>query len=367
MRVALIQDWLNGMRGGEKVLEVFCELLPDAEIFTLLYEPSRISDTINSHKVHESFIGKLPMAKKHYRNYLPLFPSAIETFNLQEFDVVISISHCVAKGVITSPNSINICYCLTPMRYIWDLYDQYFNPKTTNVVKRFIISIIAHYLRIWDVNSSSRVDEFYAISDNIKNKIKRYYNRESEVIYPPVDCDYFKPSDKKETDDEYYLVVSAFVPYKRIDLAVNAFNKLGKKLIIVGKGPEGNSLKEIAHSNIEFTDWADDEMLLKLYQNCKALIFPSEEDFGIVPLEAQSCGKPVIAYGKGGALETIVKDKTGIFFKKQNTNSLIEAVERFESMTFDPKIIRQNAEKFDRKIFKEKIRKLISDKCSNIN
>lgn len=364
MKVALVHDWLNGMRGGEKILEVLCELLPEADIFTLLYEPCYISDTINSHKVTKSFIQSLPYAKNHYRLYLPLFPLAVESFDLKGYDVVISISHCVAKGVIPSPNAKHICYCLTPMRYIWDLYHQYFNDKIAGRGKRVLASLFAHYLRIWDVNASVRVNEFAAISNNIANKIQRYYGRTASVIYPPVDTDFFVPAKKGigDTKNEYYLIVSALVPYKRVDVAVEAFNILGKRLVVVGKGPDERKLKARARSNVTFTGWIDNESLRRMYQGCKALVFPGEEDFGIVPLEAQSCGKPVIAYSKGGSLETIIVGETGIFFKEQTIQSLVNAIKQFEKNIFDEEIIRSNACNFDRKLFKEEIKKFIVDK-----
>lgn len=362
MKVALIHDWLNGMRGGEKVLEVLCELLPDADIFTLFHEPANVSTTINAHKITTSFIQAMPWATKKYRWYLPLFPKAIERFDLAEYEVVISISHCVAKGVIPSQNATHICYCLTPMRYIWDLYDQYFPKNRVFSFKRWAMALVVEYLRTWDINSSSKVDKFIAISHNINRKIQRYYHREAEVIYPPVDSNFFAPDDSAPYENEdYYLIASAFVPYKRLDIAISAFNETGKRLIIVGRGPEEESVRKGAKSNIEFTGWVSDERLLGLYRKCKALVFPGEEDFGIVPLEAQSCGKPVIAFGKGGALETVVDGETGVFFQEQTAQCLNRAIERLESVELVPERIRDQAKKFDRKFFKESLKNYLSE------
>jgi len=368
MKVALVHDWLTGMRGGEKVLEVFCELFPHAHLYTLLHNKGSLSNTIESMDIRTSFIQKLPLIKKKYRHLLPIFPTAIERFDLRGYDLVLSSSHCVAKGVITGEQTLHICYCFTPMRYIWDLYTLYFGKERAGMITRLATSLVLNYLRKWDVTSSKRVDKFVAISRYIAERIKKNYGRDSDLIYPPVDCSYFKPGLSHE---DFYLMVSPLAPNKRVDIAVEAFNTIDLPLIVIGSGQEEKKLERMAGKNVKFMGWQSDEIIREHYINCKALIFPGVEDFGIVPLEAQACGRPVIAFGKGGALETIVPlDKnienkkgqpgnaTGLFFYEQTPESLAKAVARFEDIQglFNWKEIRKNAESFDRAIFKDKIR-----------
>ena len=358
-RVALVNDWLTGMRGGEKILEVFCELFPDATLFSLLHNEGTMSATIEQMKIKTSFIQHLPMKARKYRSYLPLMPFAIESFNLSEYDLILSTSSAVAKGAIPRNNTIHICCCLSPMRYLWDQYDEYFGKGRAGTMTRTAMAVIAPSLRRWDVRTSSRVHHFIAISKNVEERIARIYNRSSDLIYPPVSTDQFSVSEK---DDGYYLIVSALVPYKRVDLAIEAFNKFGEKLLIAGTGPEKENLEKIANRNIEFLGWQSDKNLIKLYAGCRALIFPGVEDFGIVPLEAMASGKPVVAFGAGGALETVVGDgdsPTGIFFHAQNVDALVDAVRSVSRMKFNPYAIRQHAEKFDRKEFKRQITEYI--------
>ena len=379
MKVALVHDWLTGMRGGEKVLEVFCELFPDAHLYTLLHNKGSLSNTIESMDIRTSFIQKLPLIKKKYRHLLPIFPTAIERFDLQGYDLVMSSSHCVAKGVKTGVNTLHICYCHTPMRYIWDLYDLYFSKQKANMITRFATSLVLDYLRKWDLASNKRVDKFVANSKYVSERIKRNYGRDSDLMYPPVDCSYFKPA---LSNENYYLMVSPLAPNKCVDLAIEAFNTIGLPLIIIGSGQEEKKLKKMAGKKIKFMGWQSDEIVREHYVNCKALIFPGVEDFGIVPLEAQACGKPVIAYGKGGALETIVpldsdelnvksdngqsSNATGLFFYQQTPESLAQTVVRFEATKelFNWQVIRKNAETFDRVIFKDKIRCYVEQKYS---
>lgn len=375
MKVALVHDWLTGMRGGEKVLEVFCEIFPDAHLYTLLHIKGTVSKTIEDMDIRtSSFVKKLPLIKHKYRHYLPIYPKVIERFNLSEYDLVISSSHCVAKGVITGPKTLHICYCFTPMRYIWDLYNLYFGKDRANFITRTCVSLVLGYLRKWDVDSSKRVDRFVAISRYIADRIEKYYGRGSDIIWPPVDCSYFKPG---ATDGDFYLMVTPLAPNKRVDIAIKAFNTTGLPLIIIGSGQEEKKLTAMAGENIKLLGWQSDEIVREHYANCKALIFPGVEDFGIVPLEAHACGRPVIAYGKGGTLDTIVPlnndgpntenengKATGVFFYEQTPGSLAEAVNYFEDKInlFNKDNIRHHAEAFDRPIFKETIKKYFKQK-----
>jgi len=297
MKVAIIHDWLTGMRGGEKCLEVFCELFPEASIYTLIHVPGTTSSIIENRTVHTSFIQRLPFAASKYRTYLPLFPTAVERFDLSGYDLVLSSSHCVAKGVIAPPGAVHVCYCYTPVRYAWDMYHQYFPAKRMGRLKGLLIPFFMHYIRLWDVSSSGRVDRFVAISRHVARRIELYYRRESHVIYPPVDVDAFSPATERE---DYYLMVSALVPYKRVDLAVEAFNRSGRPLVVIGSGPEEERLRALASDNITFLGWQPSEVLAEHYARCRAFLFPGEEDFGITPLEAQASGRPVVAYGAGG-------------------------------------------------------------------
>ncbi len=368
MRVAIVHDWCTGMRGGEKVLEVICELWPDADLFTLLYIPQKLTPIIENRKIHTSFIQNLPNAASWYRNYLPLFPMAIERFDLRDYDLVISTSHCVAKGVITKKQTCHISYIHTPMRYVWEMFDQYFGPGKMPVHKRLFAKMIRPYLQRWDVKTANRVDFYIANSFNVKERVSRHFGRDAEVIHPPVSLERFAIS--KETAD-YYLVVSAFAPYKRIDLAVEAFGKLGRPLKIVGGGQDKDKLLAIKPPNVEFVGPVTDEELSDLFAKCRAFIFPGEEDFGITPLEAQACGRPIVAFGKGGALETVKgvfpdekyegKNYTGVFFKEQTVDSLCRGVEFLESENpiMAPELIREHVLSFDRAIFAEKIKTFV--------
>jgi len=358
MKVALIHDWLNGMRGGEKVLEVLCEIYPEADIFTLLYEPEKISETIRTHRVFTSFIQRMPGAKKHYRHYLPLFPAAIEQFDLRGYNLVISTSHCVAKGILAEPGTPHICYCHTPMRYAWEQYHEYFPSEQLGLFKRWFIPLAISHLRVWDVVSAQRVNHFIANSAHVARRIKKYYGREALVVHPPVDAGRFRLSNVVE---DYYLVVSALVPYKRIDRAIAAFNALSARLVVVGDGPEYKRLRRIAGSTIFFIKKCTSEKLISLYANCRAFIFPGEEDFGITPLEAMASGRPVIALGKGGVLETVVDKKTGLFFYEPTAESLLGAVRRAQEIKWDPQIIRSRALEFDRPLFKKRLAHVIQD------
>jgi glycosyltransferase involved in cell wall biosynthesis len=366
MRVALIHDWLTGMRGGEKVLEALCGLFPDADVYTLLHVPGSVSPVIESHTIKTSFIQKLPFAPSRYRSYLPLFPAAIEQFDLRGYDLVLSSSHCAAKGVIPPPDAFHLCYCHTPMRYVWDMYADYFGPGKIKGASKMLIPFFANALRTWDAANSVRVDRFVANSAHVQSRILKYYGRKADVVHPPVETRHTRLS---ETDDGYFLVVSAFAPYKRIELAVSAFNRLNEKLLIVGSGPEEKRLKELAGPNITFAGWADPENLSAYYAGCRALVFPGEEDFGMVPVEAQCWGKPVIAFGRGGALETVrgqwsdaagkpPASCTGVFFRRQSVDDVVGAVKVFSNWRPVPKKIREHALKFDASVFKKAMLKM---------
>lgn len=374
MKIAIIHDWLTGMRGGEKCLEVFCELFPQADIFTLLYNKGSISPTISRLSIKTSFVQHLPFSSKLYRNYLSLFPKAVESFNLNSYDFILSSSHCVAKGAKKPEKAFHLCYCYTPMRYVWSFFDDYFG--SYSAFKKIIVKNVSKSLKKWDLASLDRVDEFVAISETIKKRIKDIYQREAKVIYPPVDVDKFFLSSNTKRGD-FYLCVCALVPYKRIDVIIDAFNRMpDKKLVIVG---DGNLQKELqmkkASNNINFLGWVGDNELLLLYQRAKAFVYMAEEDFGIAPLEAQSAGLPVLAYGRGGVAETVISlddagsaYPTGLFFKAQESASLIEAIERFEAKEkeFSPEHIRKNALRFSRQAFKNNIKELIAAKLGNI-
>ncbi len=360
MRIALVHDWLTGMRGGEKVLEVLCELFPDATIFTLLHNPGSVSEAIERHPIRTSFIQRLPMKAKRYRNYLPLMPLAIEMMDFTEFDLIVSTSHAVAKGAHGRPGVPHICYCHTPMRYVWEQFDEYFAKGRAGLLTRAVMALVAPYLRCWDVRTQGRVDHYIANSHNVAGRIHRIYGRTSDVIPAPVDTRLFKVSTR---DDGYYLIVSALVPYKRVDLAVDAFNRTGDRLVVVGTGPEKAKLEQRAKSHAQFVGWQSDAQLADWYAGCRALIFPGEEDFGIVPLEAMASGKPVIAYAKGGALETVSDQGevvSGVFFREQTMEALLEALEKTRRISFQPEKIRRHAERFDREMFRARITKAIA-------
>jgi glycosyltransferase involved in cell wall biosynthesis len=362
MKVALVHYWLLNMRGGEKVLEALCELFPDADIFTHAYDPSAVSDSIRRHKIYTTFIQKLPMATRYCRNYLPLMPIALEQLDLRGYDLVISSESGPAKGVMVSPDALHICYCHTPMRYVWDMYYDYL--KGARSIKRILMRPLIHYLRMWDLSTASRVDYFIANSNYVAKRILRHYRRESEVIHPPVDVGAFTVSDRHE---DFYLMVGELVPYKRFDIAVCAFTNMGKKLIIIGDGNQMKIIKKIAGPTITFLRRQPFNVMRDYYARCRALIFPCEEDFGIVPVEAMASGRPVIAFKKGGALETVVEGLTGLFFNEQSPESLIDAINRYELIesTFSPEQISLHARKFDRERFKEHIQNTIKHLLKN--
>lgn len=368
LKTAIIHDWFAGYAGSERVVESLNNIWSDAPVYTLAdfltNEERQI--ILKGKKPITSFVQKLPSAQRYYKNYLLFFPYAIEQFDLSEYNVIISSSHAVAKGVLTNPQQLHICYCHTPIRYAWDLYHRYL--KEANLergLKGMIAKRILHYIRIWDSSTANRPDYFIANSNHISKRIKKIYNRESTVIYPPVDVHKFEPVSEK---DNYYLTASRMVPYKRMDMIVEAFSKMpDKKLVVIGDGSEMPKVKARAAANIEILGYQSFETLKRHMQKAKAFVFAAEEDFGIVVVEAMACGTPVIAWNFGGTAETVVDGKTGLFFNEQNVESLIQAVKNFELKKdiFDSSAIRRHAEQFSRKIFEEKIKAFVDEKCNN--
>ena len=360
-RVALVHDWLTGMRGGERCLEVLCELFPDAPLYTLLHVPGSVSPLIERRRIVTSFLQRLPAVESRYRHYLPLFPAAVRGLSLAGHDLVISLSHCVAKAVRTAPGALHLCYCFTPMRYVWDLESDYAN--NAGRLARLALPPVAAALRRWDRRTGG-VHDFVAISHHIADRIRRVYGRPARVIHPPVDLARFRVA---EAVDDYYLVVSALAPYKRVDLAVAAAARLGRRLLVVGQGTEEPRLRAMAGPGVTFLGWRSDAEVAELYARCRAVLFPSVEDFGIVPLEAAAAGRPTIALARGGALESMVglDDPTGpptaVFFAEQTVDALAGAMRAFETAAhrFDPRALRARAARFDRPIFKDRVREWI--------
>ena len=365
MKTALIHEWLTTIGGSENVLGAIFEIYP-SPIFTLLANKDNLKDTIfKNAEIKTSFIQNLPFAKKKYRNYLGLFPMAVEQFDLSEYNVLISSNHCVAKGVLTRADQLHICYCHSPVRYAWDLYQRYMKESGYGSgLKAFFVKRVVHKLRIWDTISSNRVDYFIANSNHIAAKIKKIYKREAEVIYPPVDVDRFTVCHEKEN---FYLAASRMVPYKMMPLIVQSFAKMPeKRLVVIGDGPDYKKVKQLAKKNIELLGYQPFNILNEYLGRAKAFIFAAEEDFGILPVEAQACGTPVIAYGKGGALETVSPGKSGMFFYEQSEDSLIKAINNFENIEaeFKPDVIRKGAERFGKARFKKEFKRFVDEKIN---
>lgn len=363
MKTALVYDWLVGRGGGEKALEAIAEIYP-SPIHTLVHDPEQIAGTaLEAAHVHTSFLQKLPFAKRHYRNYLPLFPFGIEQFDLSDYDLVLSVSHAVAKGALTHAHQLHLCYCFTPMRYAWDLTHRY--THDLRGIRKFGAKTALHYLRNWDVSSSRRVDHFAAISRYVARRIAKIYGRKARVIHPPVDTEVIPWS---STKDNYYFTVSRMVPYKRIDLIVEAFSHFPhKRLVVAGDGPEMEKIKALAGKNVEILGWRSDAEIRQLMKKAMGFIFAAEEDFGIVAVEAQGSGTPVIAFGKGGALETVLPGKTGIFFPEQTVESLCDAIVYFEGRVFDPEKIRTHARHFGRDRFIKEFTLFVSQKLEEFH
>ncbi len=363
MRVALVHDWLTGMRGGERVLHELAGMFPDADLHTLFFVPGSTSERIESLAIEASVLSRLPGAARHYRKLLPLLPLAIEAKRLSDYDLVLSTSHAVAKGVRVAPGTPHLSYCFTPMRYVWDQADVYLGRG----LKRALAAPLVAYLRAFDLRTSrpDRVTRFTACSQNVANRIRRIYDREAEVVYPPVAVDRFRPNGKEP--ENFFLVVGGFVAYKREDVAVEAFRELGTgyRLVVAGDGPARRRLEARAPANVEFVGRVDDAELADLYASCRALLFPGDEDFGMIPVEVQAAGRPVIAFGRGGALETVlgvvegrtVAESTGLWFEPQTPAAAANAVREFERVerAFDPATLRAHAMRFAPQCFREGI------------
>lgn len=377
MKTAIVHEWLISYAGSERVLGQIAGLYPDADLYSLLdFLPDEDRSLILGKRATTSFIQKLPMAKEKYRNYLVLMPFAIKRFDLSQYDLIITSSHTAAKGVRKYPGQIHICYCHTPMRYIWDLQNQYLKEAGLDSgIRGAILKALFRRLRKWDVSTSKNVDHFIANSRYIKERIKRAYGRDARVIYPPVDIENFEVNEKKE---DFFIAVSRMVPYKKMDLIVEAFSEMGLPLIVIGDGPDFGKVKRKAATNIELMGHLKGEVMKMYMQKARALVFAAEEDFGIVPVEAQACGTPVIAFGRGGVRETVVplseneaagsevNGPTGIFFNEQTPSSLISAVKKFEKVEerFNPYDLRKNAEKFSKERFDKEFRGFINEKTA---
>lgn len=357
MKVALVHDYLNQYGGAERVLEAFCEIFPEAPIYTLLYNEKKTGYVFQSKKIYTSFLQRVPLVKNHHRSFLMLMPLAVEQFDLSQYDLVLSDSASYAKGVVTALNTRHICYCHTPIRYAWDDSQKYIDEfGYPNFIKK-VIPFFMSYIRVWDEQAAARVDYFIANSNFVAGRIAKYYRRAAEVIYPPVKTNLFYISNQKP--ENYFLMVGRLLPYKQFELAIAAFNKLGWPLKIIGAGPERTQLQKKAKSNIEFLGLVSDDKLKEYYAHCQAFISPQEDDFGIVAVEAMASGRPVIAYHGGGALEFVEEGITGLFFNEQNVDCLTAAMRRFNNSDFNPWLIRSKTLKFDQENFKEKIKNFI--------
>jgi len=358
-RIALVHDWLTGMRGGEKVLEVVGELYPDADIFTLLHMPGSVSASIERHRIRRSFVQHVPGARRIYRHLLPLFPLAIEQFSFDGYDLVISISHCVAKSIRPGRRARHLCYCLTPMRYAWDQFGEYFGRDRVGRAGEAVLRPVLGALARWDARTAARAHQFVAISGYVADRVARYYNRQASVVFPPVDTEFFSPDGR--TPDRTALVVSALVPYKRIDVALAACRQAGVPLRIVGNGPDLDRLRRDAGPDVTFLGWISDEQVREEYRRAAVALLPGVEDFGIVPLEAQACGRPVVAVNEGGATETVRHGETGLLSPRDDVSAFAGAIREAIDAGFDARIIRAHAETFGRARFEVQFQRAVDE------
>ena len=358
-RVVLAHDWLTGMRGGEKVLEALCRILPAADLVTLVHVRGSVSPVIEHRSIRTSIIQRLPLPGRFYRHYLPLFPAAIEGFDLDEADIVISTSHCAAKAVVPTGRAVHLCYCHSPMRYGWDQFDWYFGPERLGRAGTALVRPVLAWLARWDRATAHRVDRFLANSQYVAGRIARYYNRQATVLYPPVDTDYFTPGDAGP--ESYFLVVSALVPYKRLDIAIRAAGLLNARLKIVGQGPDVDRLRALAGPAVEFVGPLGAEDLREAYRGATALVMPGEEDFGIAPVEAMACGRPVVAFGRGGARETVLSGVTGVLVDRSTPEAFAEAMAGIDRQGFDSARLRTHAETFGAARFDAAFRSVLAE------
>jgi glycosyltransferase involved in cell wall biosynthesis len=361
-RIALAHDWLTGMRGGERALEVLCERFPDAELFTLVHIPGSVSPVIERRPLHTSFVQHLPRVARFYRHYLPLFPLAVSRFDFSRFDLVLSVSHCCVKSIVRPPHARHLCYCLTPMRYAWDQFDAYFGPDRIGWLPSAAMRPVMGGLARWDRGTSDRVDRYVAISHYVAGRIGRYYNREATVVYPPVDTAFYHPNGV--APERYALIVSALVPYKRIELAMEACARARMPLRIVGEGPERGALQRRADANTTFLGRLSNAEIRDLYRHAAVVLLPGEEDFGIVPLEAQACGRPVVALAQGGASETVVDGETGVLVEEPTAEAFADAIDRAAAFAFDVGMVRRQAERFGRERFGDEMEALVRSELS---
>jgi glycosyltransferase involved in cell wall biosynthesis len=359
MKTAIVHDWLNGMRGGEKVLEALIELYPDAPIYTLLYEKGKVSSTIARQKIRTSWMDRIPGIYRHYRNLLPLFPATVESFDLSGFDLVISSSHAVAKGARTH-GALHVSYCHTPMRYLWDPEGEH--PMRAH--QRLALNAIRKRMQDWDRGTALRVDHFLANSEFVQKRIRQYYDRDSDVIFPPVDIRFYTPAVKVARED-FYLAGGAMVSYKHLDVVLKAFQRIPSRLLVTGNGPEFKRLQRLAGPNVRFLGWVSDSELRELYQRARGFVFAAREDFGIMPVEARACGCPVIGFAKGGVSETVHDGVSGVLFDEQNPEAILETITRFEETSWPDEQVRLGVERFSRERFKEQVRGFIEEKSGS--
>jgi glycosyltransferase involved in cell wall biosynthesis len=359
-RVALVHDWLTGMRGGEKVLEAICDLYPAAPIYTLVHQRGQVSGTIESHPIRTSFVQRLPGATSRYRHFLPLFPAAVELFDLDSYDIVISTSHCAVKSCVRPGKAVHISYCHSPMRYAWDQFGSYFGAAQVGATQNRLLRPIMAGLARWDRSTASRVDVFIANSQYVAERIRRYYNRESTVVYPPVDTVFYRPDDTGGHTRSGFLVVSALVPYKRLDVAIDACRRVGAPLTIVGTGPDRARLESSAGPDVRFLGWRSNDEIRQLYRQSTAVLLPGVEDFGMVPVEAQACGCPVVAFREGGAAETVADGRTGILVDELSADAFADALNRARASAFDESVLREHALAFAPERFRSGFQRVVA-------
>ncbi|MBU2530542.1 MAG: glycosyltransferase [Elusimicrobia bacterium] len=363
MKLVLVHDYLSQMGGAEKVALEFCNIFPDSPLFTSIYNPDSVAEEFKKIDIRTTYLQKFPLIFKYFRFYFPFYPRAMESINLKDYDVILSSSSAYAKGIRKPGKACHICYCHNPARFLYQ-YDAYFEREKINPIIKKLLPLLLSNLKKWDQENSKQVDYFIANSQVVADRIKKIYNRESTIINPPVDTSFFVPQAK---DGDYFLIVSRLNSYKKINIAIEACNELKLPLIIIGDGPDKINLEKIAGPTIKFAGQVSNEKLRDYYAACRALIFPGEEDFGIVPLEAMSCGKPVLAFKNGGALETVIGCMTGMFFEDQSKDSLMGVLSDFQHLEFDKELIREHAKKFDISIFREKIRTFVEGKYEEYN